>query len=563
MDNGFIPRCEWSGIHPDSCSERNKVSTLIVFCLSRDSTHLGILLNISRISYKTLQGVEMLFPFSTMKSNGGFHGFLSLNRAKNCQTINAHYKKSRSIAKIQAVIRATKVRSRLRDIRLKRKEIQKAILIQNTWRRYCSKKISQDLRKRKTDQRRKAIIIQKNARCYLAQLLLSRLRFQTWKRTAPIEATKIQACYRRFRAYFLVKAMFHKKAQREDLEKKSIIKIQTAIRSFLARQTLHILELNFLSLQESMRKACIRIQSKWRSELAWRESCKIRLEIFNIKRARNRAAKTITRLFRRILFCRLIQSRVEMKRMSIRATILLQQWFRNILELREVKRLEQVQRHEELQRASALIQCYVRKWQAQFVFREKKRAKEMMEKQRIDAARSISGLCRIILAKKQMKELQEKRRSHLEWVYQLRTKSATEISSWWRGCQGRKRVLELQKAQQNHWKEMWSEADQTYFYYNKVRFRFTFQTTLYCSTQTIYFLSKKTKESTWTKPKELLNLDPRPLCSNCEIYDAQLHCNNCCEYFCLFCFKAVHYNGKRKAHDAYTLYDYWNNRIAP
>lgn len=505
----------------------------------------------------------MLFPFSTMKSNGGYHGFLSLSRAKNCQTINAHYKKSRSIAKIQAVLRANQVRSRLRDIRLKRKNIQKAILIQNTWRIYCSKKISQDLRQRKTDQRRKAIIIQKNARCYLAKLLLSRLRFQTWKRIAPIEATKIQTCYRRFRAYFLLKAMFHKKAQREDLEKKSIIKIQTAIRSFLARQTLHILELNFLSLQESMRKACIRIQSKWRSELAWRESCRIRLENFNIKRARNRAAKTITRLFRRILFCRLIQSRVEMKRMSIRATILLQQWFRNILELREVKRLEQVQRHEELQRASTLMQCYVRKWQAQFVLREKKRAKEIMEKQRIDAARSISGLYRIILAKKQMKELQEKRKSHLEWVHQLRTKSATEISSWWRGCQCRKRVLELQKEKENHWKEMWSEADQTYFYYNKVRFHFTFQITLYCITQTISFLSKKTKESTWTKPKELLNLDPRPLCSNCEIYDAQLHCNNCREYFCLFCFKAVHFNGKRKTHDAYTLYDYWNNRIAP
>ena len=85
---------------------------------------------------------------------------------------------------------------------------------------------------------------------------------------------------------------------------------------------------------------------------------------------------------------------------------------------------------------------------------------------------------------------------------------------------------------------MWSEEDGAHFYYNQM-----------------------TGESRWIKPQELLDLDPRPICSNCSFYDAQIECSNCSEYFCRTCYDAVHSGGKRRSHKFRCLYDYYEKRI--
>ena len=59
----------------------------------------------------------------------------------------------------------------------------------------------------------------------------------------------------------------------------------------------------------------------------------------------------------------------------------------------------------------------------------------------------------------------------------------------------------------------------------------------------------------------MLDLDTRPLCSNCVFYEAKIECANCVEYYCYQCWDAVHFGGKRSYHDFRALYDFYDKRI--
>lgn len=76
-----------------------------------------------------------------------------------------------------------------------------------------------------------------------------------------------------------------------------------------------------------------------------------------------------------------------------------------------------------------------------------------------------------------------------------------------------------------------------------------------------FYYNQITGESRWEKPQELLDLEPRPICSNCSFYDAQLECAHCEEFYCKTCWDAVHHGGKRKAHKFRCLYDFYERRI--
>ena len=53
------------------------------------------------------------------------------------------------------------------------------------------------------------------------------------------------------------------------------------------------------------------------------------------------------------------------------------------------------------------------------------------------------------------------------------------------------------------WKEMWSEEEEKKFYYNQI-----------------------SGEIRWRKPQDLLDLMRRPICSNCEFYEARQECGD-------------------------------------
>ena len=89
----------------------------------------------------------------------------------------------------------------------------------------------------------------------------------------------------------------------------------------------------------------------------------------------------------------------------------------------------------------------------------------------------------------------------------------------------RKRVKVLRIQRDRRWKEMWDDATGRAFFYDK-----------------------NTGEIRWRRPQQLLNLLPKPMCSNCEELYADFECSECTEFYCRTCFPQIHFGGKRKQH---------------
>jgi hypothetical protein len=115
---------------------------------------------------------------------------------------------------------------------------------------------------------------------------------------------------------------------------------------------------------------------------------------------------------------------------------------------------------------------------------------------------------------------------------------ATIIAGAWRGKGGRDLARARLWERKARWKEMWSEEETRKFYYNQI-----------------------SGEIRYRKPQDLLDLMKRPICSNCEFYEARLECSNCQEFFCNQCWDSVHFGGKRAKHEFRQMYDYYEKRV--
>ena len=74
----------------------------------------------------------------------------------------------------------------------------------------------------------------------------------------------------------------------------------------------------------------------------------------------------------------------------------------------------------------------------------------------------------------------------------LKIWASTRIAAGWRGKLGRDKANACKVIRAHRWKALYSESDQREFYYNK-----------------------DTGETRWEKPQCLLDLEPKPVCSNC------------------------------------------------
>lgn len=76
-----------------------------------------------------------------------------------------------------------------------------------------------------------------------------------------------------------------------------------------------------------------------------------------------------------------------------------------------------------------------------------------------------------------------------------------------------------------------------------------------------FYYNQLTGEIRWRRPQELLELMKRPVCSNCAYFEAAMECDECQEFFCNECWSQVHYGGKRASHRFRSLYDAYGRRV--
>ena len=190
------------------------------------------------------------------------------------------------------------------------------------------------------------------------------------------------------------------------------------------------------------------------------------------------------------------------------------------------------------ERSSVVIQCLARKYMARALVQQRREFQRAKLLQREEKALLLTSWWRGCLAQRRLWELKRLQQEKIRREIKVHHWAATTIASGWRGKLGRKKVKGARLAKMERWKELWSKEEDRPFYYNQL-----------------------TGETRWRKPQALLDLEPRPVCSNCNYYEAQNECADCIEFFCHQCWQAVHYGGRRAQHKFRCLYDFYGRRV--
>ena len=234
----------------------------------------------------------------------------------------------------------------------------------------------------------------------------------------------------------------------------------------------------------------------------------------------------------------ILSTMVSDKREQTKAATYVQACWRARLAWLEVETKRQIWLAEQESKAALIMQRAWRRKAAQKLIEAMKAEKKRMERLRESMASLIERWWRGVIARREAAELKKQYLAQLRRMADLENWGATMIAACWRGKGGRDLWRERVWQKKARWKEMWSEEEARKFYYNQI-----------------------SGEIRYRKPQDLLDLMKRPICSNCEFYEARVECSNCTEFFCHQCWDSVHFGGKRSKHLFRNLYDYYEKRV--
>ena len=250
------------------------------------------------------------------------------------------------------------------------------------------------------------------------------------------------------------------------------------------------------------------------------------------------SARKIATTYRTVLFRREVQKRIVRAMRRLEGSKLIQSWYRR----EKARAWHKLVVAQELRaarlRASRVIQRRVRQRLAlvKLVALRRKRDEEIALRER--KAVSLCRFGRLCVAKIRVGKRRAEFEREVREFMVVKVWSSTRIASVWRGKQGRDRARKAALAKVHRWKQLWSEDDGAFYYYNK-----------------------DTGQTTWTKPQVLLDTEPAPVCCNCSSdILATKECADCDEFFCNVCFEFIHRNGKRRLHMFRPVYDFYGKR---
>ncbi len=478
------------------------------------------------------------FKYSTLKVNDSYFGYLAQSRTDDRMKINEYSHSAKCAARIQATVRGHKDRGIVAKARESYALKKNATLVAALWRGRVARRFVKECRKNDWLRKTAAIKLQCFFRCNLAKDYVQKMKDKRWMAVAPYAATKIQKVYRGTKGR--EKAVKQKGANLL-LEKEQhccSTRIQSIVRMYLAKRLKQVLKIKRHDFEQLKLFSSTKIQSIWRMFQATSILKKLKMDFQMEKRKEANAAHHLFRTLRAFQFRRKVQTKVKYNIMLDEMAIKIQIWYRERTHYVRVK-VEAKARFDVLKlKSTIIIQKYWRRKRAQLLLDKMKKKHKAHEFLKMEKSFVITSWCRVCLAKKILHRLKEKQLELLKLRFRVETGAATQIQSCWRGYKGKLIACELLTSKKSRWKRMWSEEDKRYFFYNQV-----------------------TGESRWRMPQDLLDLEPKIICDNCEYYEAQVECAACKEFFCFACWDAVHFGGKRKTHDFRALYDFYGRRV--
>lgn len=492
----------------------------------------------TKISLSSSKAVRERFRYSSLKVNGSFFGFWPMSRTEDRIAMNLHSSSAKSVTRIQAALRGVKGRIDVRKRREDYNMTKKATLISALWRGHVARKFVREYRHESWLRKAAVIKLQCFFRYFLAQNCVQRMKEKRWMTVAPYAATKIQKSYRGLKGRET--ASKEKKAQIILFKKKlrCCIKLQALFRQNIAKNLKRQLQTEKIAFERRQLSCCITIQSFLRMIMAIATLNKLKRDYKERTKREHDAGCCLLRSIRGMQFRVKIYQRVQYTSHLNSMSIKIQYWYRKRVNIERKKAAEKLQ-HEALRQKSAII--IEKNWRRKCAFMTLKALqKDQVDYERLKCKKSVvlTSWSRMCLARRQLAMLKEKRLEYLKQRFKIESQAATQIASCWRGHLGRSKARSALKVRKTRWKKMWSDEDSRYFFYNQI-----------------------TGESRWRIPQDLLDLEPTPICENCDYYEAKFECASCNEFFCGSCWDAVHFGGKRKTHKFRSLYDYYRKRI--
>jgi len=382
------------------------------------------------------------------------------------------------------------------------------------------------------------LMIQCAFRIRMSKKKAGRMREKRWAVVTPYASTIIQRHWRgvlgRKRSSKLRARML------EYLENclQATIRIQAWFRMILAKRLRLLLQCRHFSLELSKFRSSIKIQCFWRTIAAKKVWKVLKLELEEQERLRIASLSRISALVRCRLFRKAIQKRVTVTETRLKASLLIQTWYRNETE-RVRLRINAEKEHAELRLKQAdLIQRTMRKKLAHLELLKLRAEQAELHALKESKATVLCRWMRMCIAKLRLQQRRVEYEEELVKSLVMKIWAATTIASAWRGKLGRDLARTLKMQTRQRWKALFDETEQRAFYYNQ-----------------------DTGESTWKKPQILLEAEPKPKCSNCNNDRADFECAECAEFFCSACWNFIHKGGKRKSHSFRMLYDYYGKRL--
>ncbi|CAH0368576.1 unnamed protein product [Pelagomonas calceolata] len=499
-----------------------------------------VTLNLTKCSCTSaaLKSSRDYFPHSEMKRDPGFFGFWPKPRWEHRLQIQAFGRDRRGIVKTQASYRGYCGRRYTKGLRAW-KALEKATLVlQKRWRGSKGRARYRYFRAKFIRETHAATVIESGVRGSFARGKARRLRKVDQWRRACRAAILVQAAYRSLvaRRYATLRL---KEAQ--ILREKRLgasIEIQRIYRGLRGRQRFRFFEAERQRKLMRRFRACQKIQmwrrcllAKWRTDLL--------REHFERRQALERA--TAIHIQAKIrTFCTRRVYRIMRRKYDARMRIAL--FCQCACRLRKSQIVVYVAaaegRHRKEVNAVCCIQRMYRCRAARDEYAKRKQAYMEYLAARLDATITIQAHSRTWAALVIFRQLKAEKDEYDARMAEVTRWASSTIQALYRGHCGRIRAVAVRDEKRARWKEMFDEDSRRPFFYNQI-----------------------TGEIRWRRPQDLLELMPRPLCGNCEYFEASLECSVCQEFFCAECHQTVHFGGKRAKHPFRALYDAFGKRV--
>jgi len=491
----------------------------------------------TRVSSAAVRGIRDRLPYSILKSNASFHGFWPLARTKDRKEINFYHKIACSAAIIQARVRSRREKGTL--MRAKERHCKKrvAVLIGALFRGGKARLRYKELKRAKKALLVNSLRIQCSFRCRIARKRLNRQREKRWLIVAPLASKAIQ---KRWRGIIGRRRANQKREERRQHHQRQIeasIRIQSWCRMLRAKKLKLLLLCRWLTSELNRFRSAIIIQCAWRVCQGMKALKVFKAEFLEDQELQRLSALRIEGALRTIMFRKCIQLRVARTRKRLESSLIIQQWYRDQTQRIAEQVMADARMVEARIRSSELIQRSVRQRLAYLKLVALRQRREEMLAIREAKATILCGWGRVCAAKIRMRMRREEFDEEIKRAWQLKFWASSKIAAGWRGKMGRDRANACMVMKAQRWKALWSESEQLPFFYNQ-----------------------DTGETRWEKPQCLLDLEPKPMCSNCSEYLAEIECADCEEFFCTKCFDFIHYGGKRARHSYRMVYDFYGRR---